>query len=224
MGFLSQLANVFTGSEDAKAATRAGEIQQAEAQRQGANIGVAGQSAISRFDPLAAVGQQGIEQAGFLGSPQEQFQFIQNNPLFQLGLDNLNEQTLKGAAARGRLSSGDTLQQLTQNATLASQPLIDRQRQDILNLLGISQNVTGQQAGIERQTAQDVANLLTGGAAAQAAGVVGAQNARQGAMGNIFDLGTTIAGMPSGTFSNPFASPLATGTTTGGSFANFPPQ
>jgi len=141
-----------------------------------------------------------------------------------MGLDNLNDQTIRGAASRGRLSAGDTLGQLTQNATLASQPLIDRQRQDIMNLLGISQNVTGQQAGIEQNTAANVANLLTGGAAAEAAGVVGAQNARSGAIGNIFDLGTTIAGLPSGTFSNPFASPLQTGQTTGGNFANFPPQ
>ena len=221
MGFLSQIANIFTGSEDAKAATRAGEIQTAEARRQGANVGAAGQSALSRFDPLAGVGQQGIDLASFLGDPAQQASFLESNPLFQLGLNNLNEQTQRSSASRGRLTAGDTLEQLQQNALLAGQPLIDRQRQDIMNLLGISQNVTGQQAGIEQNTAANVANLLTGGAASEAAGVVGAQNARSGAVGNIFDLGTTLAGLPSGTFTNPFA---ATGTTTGGSFANFPPR
>ena len=228
MSFLSQIANVFTGSESAKAATRAGEIQQQEAIRQGANVGVAGgeafdivgqagQDALSRFDPLSGVGARGVDLAGFLGDPQQQAQFLESNPLFQLGLQNLNQQTQKSAASRGRLTAGDTLEQLQQNASIAGQPLIDRQRQDILNLLNIEQgvagqqasiglNAAGQQAGIRRGTAQDVSNLLTGGAAAQAAGTVGAQNARTGAVGNIFDLGTTIAGLPSGTFSNPFAS------------------
>ena len=222
MGFLSQIANVFTGDESARAAQKAGRIQQQEAARQGVNVGQAGQEAfdivgqagqeaVSRFDPLSGVGARGVDLAGFLGSPQEQFQFLESNPLFQLGLDNLNTQTQQSAAARGRLSAGDTLQQLQQNALLAGQPLIDRQRQDIMGLLGIEQgaagqqaglglNVAGQQSGIKRQTAQDVANLLTGGAAASAAGTVGAQNARTGAVGNIFDLGSTIAGLPSGTF------------------------
>jgi len=199
-GFLSQVANVFTGSESAKAARRAGEIQQQEARTQGANVQAAGESAIARFDPLAQVGQRGIEQSGFLADPQAQFDFIQQNPLFKLGLQNVNEQINQSAASRGRLTAGDTLERLTQASTLASQPLIDRHRQDILNLLNISQGVTGQQAGIERQTTQDVANLLTGGAAAEAAGVVGAQNARTDAFGNIIDVASIAAGMPPGTF------------------------
>lgn len=222
MGFLSQIANIFTGDESARAASKAGRIQQQEAVQQGANVNVAGQEAfdivgqagqeaVSRFDPLSNVGGRGVDLAGFLGSPEEQFQFLESNPLFQLGLDNLNTQTQQSAAARGRLSAGDTLQQLQSNALLAGQPLIDRQRQDIMGLLGIEQgaaeqqagfglNVAGQQAGIKRNTAQDVANLLTGGAAASAAGVVGAQNARTGAFGNIIDVAAMAAGVPPGTF------------------------
>lgn len=205
MGFLSQIANVFTGDESARAAQKAGRIQQEEAARQGVNVGAAGQSALARFDPLAQVGQQGIDLAGFLGSPQQQFDFAQQNPLFNLGVQNLTENVQQSAAGRSRLSAGDTLERLRTVPLEVAQPLIQGQKQDILNLLNIAQGTAGQQAGIERQTAADVANLLTGGAAAQAAGTVGAQSARTGATGNIFDLGTTIAGLPSGTFSNPFA-------------------
>ena len=199
MGFLSQLTNVFTGSEDAKARRKGAEVQQQQAISSAGDIGVAGQSAIGRFDPLAQVGQQGLDLASFIGSPQEQFQFLESNPLFQLGLQNLNEQTQQSAASRGRLTAGDTLQQLQQNALLAGQPLIDRQRQDIMNLLGISQGATTQQAGIEQRTAQDVANLLTGGAAAQAGGIVGAQDARTAATGNVIDIAAMAAGLPPGT-------------------------
>ena len=206
MGFLSQIANVFTGGEDAKASKKAGQIQRQEAVAQGANLNQAGQTAMGLFDPLANVGARGIDLAGFLGDPQQQADSLQNNPLFQMGLTNLNENTNQTAAARRRLSSGDTLQQLTQNAMLVGQPLIDRQRQDIMGMLGIGQNAIGQQATIGQNTASNVANMLTGGAAAQAAGVVGAQNARSGAMGNTVDLAMMAMGAPSGTFSNPFAS------------------
>jgi hypothetical protein len=193
MGFLSQLANVFTGSESAKAARRAGDIQQQEAQTQAANVGVAGQSAIARFDPLSGAVQQGIDQAGFLTDPNQQFQFAQQNPLFNLGVQNLTENVQQSAAGRSRLSAGDTLQRLSTVPLEVAQPLIQSQKQDIMNLLGIGQNVFGSQANIETRTAQDVANLLTGGAAAQAAGVIGAQNARTNAMGNTVDLAVAAA-------------------------------
>lgn len=201
MGFLSQIANVFTGSESAKAARKAGEIQSKAAQQAiTEQIVPAGAQALARFDPLAGVAQQGIDQAGFLTDPNAQFDFLQNNPLFQMGLQNLNEQTLKGGAARGRLTAGDTLQQLTQNSMLASQPLIDRQRQDIMNLLNLGQGIAGQQANIGLGTAQNISDLLTGGASARAAGVVGAQNARTEAAGNVVDMASMALGMPPGTF------------------------
>lgn len=193
MGFLSQIANIFTGSEDAKAAKGAGIVQEQASKDAAAGVRIAGDTALDRFSGLSEVGQQGIDLAGFLGDPNAQVDFAQNNPLYQLGLDNLNQQTNKSAASRGRLSAGDTLMQLQNNSTLAASPLIDRQRNDILNLLNIQQGVAGQQANIDLGVETDIANLLTGGAAANAAGIVGAQNARSSAMGNVVDMATTAA-------------------------------
>tara|TARA_R110001606_G_scaffold396341_1_gene570285 strand:+ start:382 stop:1068 length:687 start_codon:yes stop_codon:yes gene_type:complete len=193
MGFLSQIANIFTGSEDAKAAKGAGRVQEQASKDAAAGVRVAGDTALDRFSGLNEVGQQGIDLAGFLGDPNAQADFAQNNPLYQLGLDNLNQQTNKSAASRGRLTAGDTLTQLQNNSTRAAAPLIDRQRNDILNLLNIQQGVSGQQANIDLGVETDIANLLTGGAAAKAAGIVGAQNARSGAIGNVLDVGMMIA-------------------------------
>ena len=194
MGFLSQVANIFTGGEDASARNRAADIQQKEAVRQGNNVSLAGARAEGFLQPFQGVGQQGIDLAGFLGNPNQQFDFLQNNPLFQLGLNNLNQQTNKSAASRGRLTAGDTLMQLNNNAMLAGQPLIDRQRQDILSLLNIGQNTALQQAGVEGNAANNIADLLTSGGAVQAAGTIGAQNANQSDLGNIFDIGSQLAG------------------------------
>jgi hypothetical protein len=190
-------------------------------------LGQAGQEASGLFDPFAQLGQQGVDQAGFLTDPNAQFDFLQNNPLFQMGLDNANTQTNQMAAARGRLSAGDTLQQLNQNALLTASPLIQQQKQAIQNQLTMGQNAANQQANIGQNTAANqanitstlggqranvigntainqanlaagnqanVGNLLGSGAAAQAAGIVGAANAKGAGAANLLNVGAQMAG------------------------------
>lgn len=131
------------------------------------------------LSPFGAVGQQGLQQAGFLTDPQQQFDFLQNNPLFQLALQNANQQTQFGAASRSRLSAGDTLQQLSNNVLLSAQPLIGAQSQNIAGLLDFGRGLATTQANVEIGTGSNVANLLSDIGAVQAGGVVGAANARQ---------------------------------------------
>ena len=204
MGFLSQLANVFTGSEDAKARKKAGQIQQEQALNAiSQEIRPAGQKALGYADetlgylsPYQQVGQQGLSQVDFLTNPQAQADFARNNPLFELSRNMLTEDLNQSAASRGRLSSGDTLTQLQNAGVVAAQPLINQQKQSIFDLIrygggmaGNMANVNMGKANIDMRTAQQVTDLLTGGAAAKAAGVVGGQNARTGAIGNIMDIG-----------------------------------
>jgi len=178
------------------------------AERSAAAQMAAGQQASTLLDPFQQIGQQGLEQANFLTDSQSQFDFLQNNPLFQMGLDNANEQTLKSAAARGRLSSGDTLQQLNQNALLTASPLIADQKNSISGLLNLGVNVAGSQG-----------NLQTGVGAAEAGGIIGAQNAlNQGTQADINNLGS-IAGLGGSLLTNfattqPTTSPYASAANT----------
>ena len=174
MGFIRQLK----GKDAAKAARRAGEEQAAGAVE-----------ASALFDPFQQLGRQGLDQSSFLTDPQAQFDFLKSNPLFQASLDNANRQTNQMSAARGRLSAGDTMQQLSQNTLLAASPLIQQQKQSIGDLLNIGQSVAGNQA-----------NLRTGQSAALAGGMVGAANARSQGIGNILNLGGQIAGAAGGLF------------------------
>ena len=189
-----------TGKTAAKAATKAADVQSDFAQQ-----------ASTLFDPFQQIGQQGLDQAGFLTDPNAQFDFLNQNPLFQLGLDNANEQTLKAAASRGRLSAGDTLQQLSQNALLAASPLITDQKNSIGNLLNFGQATAGNQA-----------NLLTGQGAALAGGIVGAENARGAGYQNIINLAGAAAGAAGGAPSFGGASGGATTAGyTGDAFSNW---
>jgi len=149
----------------------------------------AGRDASALLDPFAGIGQQGLEQANFLTDPQAQFDFLQNNPLFQMGLDNANQQTLGLAASRGRLSAGDTLQQLTNNSLLAAQPLINDQKNSIGNLLNFGSTTAANQGNLLLGQGTAEAGGITNSAAAQAAGMIGEANARGQRAQNIFDLG-----------------------------------
>ena len=192
MSFIKDIVGGITGSTQADAARDSAGQQVAAANQAIGTVGDAAGRAQGFFNPFQAIGQQGLSQAGFLGDPNAQFDFLQSNPLFQMGLDNLNQSTNASAAARGRLSSGDTLQQLTNNSLLAAQPLLDRQRQDILAQLGIGTGIAGNQAQIEQNLGSNIANLQTGIGAAQAAGTVGAANARAGGLAG--QLGGSLGG------------------------------
>lgn len=168
MGFVDRI----TGKSAANAAKESAQVQ-ADFSEQASGL----------LDPFQRLGQQGLDQASFLTDPNAQFDFLQSNPLFQLGLDNANEQTLKAAASRGRLSAGDTLQQLTANSFLQAAPLIADQKNSIGDLLNIGQNIASNQG-----------NLLTGQGAALAGGIVGAANARSAGAQNILGLGLSALG------------------------------
>jgi hypothetical protein len=194
MGFVRDL----TGKTAANAALRGGELQSAAATDAAGNVAQTGAQAGALFNPLAQLGQAGVEQAGFLTDPNAQFDFLQSNPLFQMGLDNANQQTNQMAAARGRLSAGDTLQQLNNNALLTASPLIQQQKQSIGDLLNIGQNAIGNQAGILQNTTANQNNLLTGAAAAEAGGIVGAANARGAGAANLFNTALGLGGAVAG--------------------------
>jgi hypothetical protein len=110
-----------------------------------------------------------------------------------MGLDNANTVTQKSAAAMGRLSSGDTLQQLTNNSLLTAAPLIADQKNSIQNLLNQGLQTAQGQANTAIGQGTDIANTTTDIGAALAAGQVGAANARGQGAQNILSLGTQAA-------------------------------
>lgn len=187
-----------TGKTQVNAARKAGDIQEAQALSSAADVGVAGERAGELLQPFQQVGQRGVDLSGFLGDPEQQFDFLQNNPLFQSALDTANLRTEQRAASRGRLSSGDTLERLTANTLQTARPFLQDQRSDILNLLNLGRGVASEQGGIIQGTATDVANLETGGAAAQAGGIVAGANARGARAGNLLSLPSAISGGISG--------------------------
>lgn len=197
------LQDVFPGrSEDPLFGGQAAEVARSAAETQA----LAGQEALGLeregraqaqqfFEPFAGAAERGLEASGFLADPQAQFDFLQNNPLFQLALENANQRTRQSASASRRLSFGDTLQQLSNNVLLSASPLIDRQRQDVTNLLQFGGDIAGSQANIAIGEAANLGRLTTDIGATRAGGEVGAANALAQGGQNLLSTGLGIAGL-----------------------------
>jgi hypothetical protein len=193
MGFVKDTFESLTGKAGAEAAKESAAIQQRATERGISEIEAARELGLGFLEPFGQVGQQAVEQAGFLTDPQAQFEFLQQNPLFQSALEQANVGTKGIAAARGRLSAGDTLQQLSQNVLLAASPLIGQQKQSIQDLLGFGGDIATRQAATATGAAPSIAELITSGGAAGAAGVVGAEQARGKGIENIIGLGGLLS-------------------------------
>lgn len=161
------------GTDRAKKAKKASRAAQSELERAIAlaieESQRAGSEAQQFLTPFGDLGLEGVDQAGFLTDPNKQFEFLQNNPLFKLSLENANRNTNASAAAGGRLSAGDTLERLSNNVLLSASPLIDRQTENINNLLNFGSGIARAQANTALGVGSDVSGLI------QNRGNVGAQ-------------------------------------------------
>ena len=212
MGFFSDITSVATGGVlggssllDPLVGGITGKTQADAAEKAAAQQIAAGQQAIQAtqaataegqqfLSPFGELGQRGLDLSGFLANPQAQFDFLQSNPLFQASLDAANTQTQNQAASRGRLSAGDTLQQLSNNVLLSAQPLIANQRQDINNLLNLGTGVAQTQANVAIGQGSNVGNLLTDIGTARSAGTIGVGNARAAFPSNLVNLAGGVGG------------------------------
>jgi hypothetical protein len=158
----------------------------------------AAQRAQGFFEPFAGVAEQGAAGASFLTDPQERFDFLQSNPLFELALENANQRTQQSASANRRLSFGDTLQQLSNNVLLSSQPLLATQDRNITNLLGIGSNIAGNRANIETGLGANVSDLTTGIGSSLSAGQIAAGGAQGQGFKNLIDITGAIGGVATG--------------------------
>lgn len=241
MGFFSDLKDTLTGSGARDAARDAGNAM-LEANKNAQNeINSAYGNASAMYDPYAQLGQRGLDNQDILFDSQAQYDFLQNNPLFQMSLDNANTTTSKMAAAKGRLNAGDTLQQLSNNVLLASQPLLDRHQNNIKGAINTGVGVTGAQSQLEAMRGGNLAGLMTGAGNIEANKVQGVWDARanglggklgsmgqsmllqgiQGGMGNIGGTGgfSSGFGQPFG-FSTTAPTPMNTGAYSPSSFVN----
>jgi hypothetical protein len=102
---------------------------------------------------------------------------LQNTPGYQFALQQGLQGITDKATATGGVNGGNTLKALTAYGTGLADQTYQQQVQNYLSLAGLGESAAAGQGQLSLGTGSNIANLLTGGAAAQAAGTVGSANA-----------------------------------------------
>lgn len=138
---------------------------------------------------LPALRQDISSLSSLANDPNAQKSYIENNPFFKLLADDAQSRLFANQAAKGKVGSGGTAQALQNSILLLGQDLLnqDFQRRNTAlgnrsNLATLGQNAAAMQGTATQNTANNISSLATGGANAEAAGVVGAANAKTNAL------------------------------------------
>lgn len=137
------------------------------------------QDALQRWQGAQTPGS--VTPSDFTKSPDYQFRLNE-------GLKALD----RGAAARGSYLSGATMKGLQEYGQQSASQEFQNRFSRLSGLAGLGGNMTQTQGALGQQNAASVADLLGSGAAARAAGTVGAANAWGGALSGV---GNTISQM-----------------------------
>jgi hypothetical protein len=182
---LGASASKSAASTQAAAADRAAELQRQQYEQNRADLEpyrAAGQTALNALTPLATNYQKfGMDQ-------------FQQDPGYGFRLSEGQKALDRQAAARGGLISGGALKaaqrygqdmgsQEYMNAFNRYQTERNAQLNPLQSLAGVGQTTANQLGQFGASNAANVGNLMTGGAAAQAAGQVGMANAVTGGLG-----------------------------------------
>lgn len=189
-------ASIYTG-ERARSAARRSEQAQLGAAKD-AREATAAQFEQIRGDlgPYRAAGEAGVPLlTEFNTNPQAQYDFLQNNPIFQASLNTRDRASVGLAARQGRIGTGDFSAQLQENYLMSAMPLLQQREQQLLNLAQIGGNAAAQtgQAGLAATNAINDYGIQ--GANARAAGIAARQQAEQQTINGVLQGVSGIAGV-----------------------------
>lgn len=230
--FVSDITNSITGKAGQKAAKDAGKVIQ-QAATEGADLTSRMYEDYSaRYNPYAGVGQggltgmQGIAGDNTAADWTKGLYGIANMPYqqlngFQDASDAMSRNVMANAAARGKLSSGNTLMDLFKGNAELGESMRTNQYNLGLNTANFDEqarinrfnrygsladmgfNALTNQANLGSTAVSNINNLRTGGASAQAAGLIGAQNSRDQGVGNLISLASMAYGAYGGGSGDP---------------------
>lgn len=114
---------------------------------------------------------------------------VLNNPFFQSMAADQEQRLLASAAARGKVGSGGTGDDLQRNLLLLGNQFAQQDITNLQNLSNTGSNAAAQTGSFLQQGASAQGGILGNIANANAAGAIGAANARQQGIGNALSIG-----------------------------------
>lgn len=212
MGFVKDTFNTLTGKTAATAAQNAAATQSAAADR-------AIDSTERNTDKIIASNEKALAQSradlqpfrdagagalpgltDLITNPNTQKDYVTNNPFFAALSKQASTTLMNNQAAKGKLGSGGTAEALQNSLLLLGSDLVNQnitQRQNIVNVganaaagqASATQNSAGTTANALSAGGTNIANLITAQGNTQAAGQVGAANAKTQALQGLVNAG-----------------------------------
>lgn len=145
---------------------------------------------------LAPFAEAGAGQLGSLTSlindPNAQRDFVSNNPFFKSLADDAQRRLFSNQAARGKIGSGGTSEALQNSLLLLGNDLLGKNINQRFNLATLGSNAAAGQATATLGAGNNISELAVGSGNAQAAGIIGANNAAQQGRSNMVSTGIAI--------------------------------
>lgn len=201
MGFVADIHNPggfgpggendpFFGGAAAVAAGEASEQQIAQADRALLAQQAASEQIRADLSPFREAGAEGLPLlAGAIDDPSSR---VLNNPFFQSLAADQEQRLLSSAAARGKVGSGGTNDDLTRNLLLLGNQFAQQDITNLQNLTNTGLNAAAQTGSSAQQGASAVGGILGNIGSAQAAGTIGAANAQAQGGQNALSLGAGL--------------------------------
>lgn len=201
MSAVKKLVGDVTGANQAAKAARTAADAQKDAAERGIRVLQEGQATARQdYQPYVDVGKQGLEGLGSLvNDPNAQLKFIEENPFFKSLADTASRTLFANQAARGKVGSGETANELQTQLLNLGTSLVDRTIGSKFDLANLGYNATAGQANAALGTATGVADLKTQQGNASAAGIISAQNAINKGRGDFMNAVGSAAGGAAGT-------------------------
>ncbi len=193
-------ASAYSASQSKKAAGKA-----ADAQSEASEAGIAEQkrqydkmvellSPYVRSGTAALEAQQGILGLNGQGAQERAIRGIEGSEYFKSTARQGENAILQNASATGGLRGGNTQGALAQFRPQLLNQLVQQQYQNLGGITSLGQNAAAQQGNAGMQSAANIGNLLSQSGAAQAGGILGAQQAQNQFIGNLVGLGGAAIG------------------------------
>jgi hypothetical protein len=168
-----------TGRRGAEAAREAGRIQAAATREGIAELRAGREQAFGALTPFreAGAGQlAGI--TGLITDPEAQRRFIEDNPFFEALADKAQGRLFASKAAKGKVGTGGTAEELQTSLLGLGNQLLSENIRQRMGLVNVGLGAAGGGAQAAQTASRGIADLIGSGAAAEAAGIVGAENVR----------------------------------------------
>lgn len=148
----------------------------------------------SLLNPYLKIGQDSLSRLNLLNDPNAQQDYLNNNQLLQQSIQNANTAIGSSAAARGRLTAGDTQTALVNSSAGLQNQFLNQEQQNIMNQLGFGLGITNNQVGMQNNLSANIADIITSVASGGANTSIAHANAKQQSNADFMNLAGSVFG------------------------------